>query len=491
MDLNEIIENNTLEQIGRRTRLTEENLEKLFSRDFKGFTKVQTLGFISILEREYRADLSDLRNDCMGYFDGVVKNNNPAQEHIVPHKSIQDTSNLIGGRNNYMGGRYFKPIIVAVAAVFVLYAAWKSYSVSMGSDNNISAQKHNGGFFSSIVNQTKTWMGPDTNGSQSDQHSGSVEQKGWADENSSTKDSFVITERPDEAEKDEKDMVDNTSKEENKIIKTVKQEQAEQNKQKEETTLDEIRQTDQAIAQISQESNSIEKSPLAPEVPSISKDTADQKPYEVTAVKNKKVITQTNTDNKAAAKEETWEKADEMARKKAEAKKNRAKEAARKKAEEAAAKKAAQEKALAAKAAKEKALKAKLAKEKAAKLKAAKEKARKAKLAKEKAAKLKAAKEKNAKKGKLVLVPSKNIWLGIVDLKTMKRRVSKSSSSVSFDDPKGRWIIATGHGHFTFKDGNRVIRFNDGKKHYLIVQKGVMHEIPHATFQKLNQSKVW
>jgi len=70
MQLHEIIEENTLEEISQKTRLSAENLEKIFARDFGAFRKVQAMGFISILEREYHADLSELRSECVAYFSG-------------------------------------------------------------------------------------------------------------------------------------------------------------------------------------------------------------------------------------------------------------------------------------------------------------------------------------------------------------------------------------------------------------------------------------
>ncbi len=484
MDLNEIIENNTIEQISRRTRLTEENLEKLFSQDFKGLTKVQALGFISILEREYRTDLSDMRNKCLEYFGDIVKTNNNSKAQSVPPKSVKDSAAIPSIQRSRFVGKYVKPVAVIIATAVLLYAAWQSYSSSMQSDGNIVSQNSNGGFFSSIVNQTKSWMGGDENITENVSQYTEAEQKGWADEDKNQKNTFVITEQPKEAGKE--DIADKADNEENKTIKKIKLEQAQQEKPKTQTTLEEIQQTDQAIANLSQENNISKQQALAAEVPSIKTEAKKSETNIFNISEKTATVSIVETKQNLQKAQEVKKKAEEKAK---------AEEIARKKAQEqAAAEKAAQEaarqKALAAKAAKEKALKEKLAKEKAAK-EAASKKALAEKAKKAKAAKEKASKEKAAQKAKLVLIPSKNIWLGIVDLKTMKRKVSKTLNSVSFDDPRGRWIIATGHGYFTFKDSNRVIKFNDGKKHYLIVQKGVMHEIPHETFQKLNQSKVW
>jgi hypothetical protein len=70
MQLNELIEEYSMPTISRQTRLSVENLEHLVAREWDKLPKVQALGFISILEREYRINLSGLRKECKEYYDG-------------------------------------------------------------------------------------------------------------------------------------------------------------------------------------------------------------------------------------------------------------------------------------------------------------------------------------------------------------------------------------------------------------------------------------
>ena len=68
MQLNEILEENSIKSISQRTKISEDNLENLLARNFDVLMKIKTLGFISIMEREYKADLSALREEALEYY---------------------------------------------------------------------------------------------------------------------------------------------------------------------------------------------------------------------------------------------------------------------------------------------------------------------------------------------------------------------------------------------------------------------------------------
>ncbi len=68
MQLNEILEENSVKAISKRTNIAEDNIEALLAGDFDKLKKVKTLGFISILEREYKADLSALKEQALSYY---------------------------------------------------------------------------------------------------------------------------------------------------------------------------------------------------------------------------------------------------------------------------------------------------------------------------------------------------------------------------------------------------------------------------------------
>ncbi len=69
MQLNEILEENSTKAISKKTNISETNIDALLAGDFDKLKKVKTLGFISILEREYKADLSALKKEALSYYD--------------------------------------------------------------------------------------------------------------------------------------------------------------------------------------------------------------------------------------------------------------------------------------------------------------------------------------------------------------------------------------------------------------------------------------
>ena len=70
MQLNEILEENSIKSISQKTKISEDNVENLLAANFAALKKIKTLGFISILEREYKADLSTLREEALAYYSG-------------------------------------------------------------------------------------------------------------------------------------------------------------------------------------------------------------------------------------------------------------------------------------------------------------------------------------------------------------------------------------------------------------------------------------
>ncbi len=68
MQLNEILEENSIKGISQKTKISEENLQNLLNANFHTLKKIKTLGFISIVEREYKADLNALREEALEYY---------------------------------------------------------------------------------------------------------------------------------------------------------------------------------------------------------------------------------------------------------------------------------------------------------------------------------------------------------------------------------------------------------------------------------------
>ena len=69
MQLNDILEENSIKAISQKTKIPEDNLEYLFANKFENLNQIKTLGFLSILEREYGADLQVLRTAAKAYYN--------------------------------------------------------------------------------------------------------------------------------------------------------------------------------------------------------------------------------------------------------------------------------------------------------------------------------------------------------------------------------------------------------------------------------------
>lgn len=68
MQLNEILEENSIKTISQKTKISESNLESLLAGNFDTLQKTKALGFIAIIEREYNADLNRLRENALEYY---------------------------------------------------------------------------------------------------------------------------------------------------------------------------------------------------------------------------------------------------------------------------------------------------------------------------------------------------------------------------------------------------------------------------------------
>lgn len=68
MQLNEILEKNSVKAISTKTNISEDNLELLIAERFAALPRAKTLGFFSIIEREYDADLTAIIEKAKKYY---------------------------------------------------------------------------------------------------------------------------------------------------------------------------------------------------------------------------------------------------------------------------------------------------------------------------------------------------------------------------------------------------------------------------------------
>ncbi len=68
MQLDDLTEERSIASIQNRTNLAKDVIENIFAKNFKALNRTQALGAISIIEREFKLDLSPLKEECKHYY---------------------------------------------------------------------------------------------------------------------------------------------------------------------------------------------------------------------------------------------------------------------------------------------------------------------------------------------------------------------------------------------------------------------------------------
>ncbi|WP_201352421.1 hypothetical protein [Hydrogenimonas urashimensis] len=91
----------------------------------------------------------------------------------------------------------------------------------------------------------------------------------------------------------------------------------------------------------------------------------------------------------------------------------------------------------------------------------------------------------------VALTPVVKLWFGTIDLKTKKRRAKVTASPYEIES-RGKKLLVTGHGRFEISDAfGNLFKFNDAKKHYFLIDDGMVKEISSEEFRRLNGGKGW
>ncbi len=108
MQLNDLLQEHTLKSISQRTNISEENLEALFDESFEYLTKVKALGFLSIIEREYGIDVTEIKKRAKEYYE----THNPDEDGLVMEQSVQE---------NKRSGKKWMVIVVLLALIAAVW----------------------------------------------------------------------------------------------------------------------------------------------------------------------------------------------------------------------------------------------------------------------------------------------------------------------------------------------------------------------------------
>ncbi len=111
MQLNEILENNTVKDISIKTNIAEDNIEALIASEFDKIKKVNAIGFISIIEREYGSDLSALKKQALEYYETIHEDTG----FTLSQDLMEESSGKFG---------FFKLIVF----LLIIYAIWYAFT---------------------------------------------------------------------------------------------------------------------------------------------------------------------------------------------------------------------------------------------------------------------------------------------------------------------------------------------------------------------------
>ena len=103
-----MIEEQSIASSARKTNIAELVVRKLFDKEFETMKLPQAMGAIRIIEREYRVNLDDLRQECIVYFD----------EHTSTEIGLVNVSQIKKKKT------IFPKLFTVVLLILFVYSAW-------------------------------------------------------------------------------------------------------------------------------------------------------------------------------------------------------------------------------------------------------------------------------------------------------------------------------------------------------------------------------
>jgi len=112
MQLNELIEQDGIEKVVIKTTISKDNLNYLVNEDFENLSRVKALGFLLILEREYKElEVSKIRERVKSYF----------AEHKPDYDNVIVVAETLSNRGEFS---FFKWFVI----LGILFGSWYLYT---------------------------------------------------------------------------------------------------------------------------------------------------------------------------------------------------------------------------------------------------------------------------------------------------------------------------------------------------------------------------
>jgi len=114
MQLNELIEQEGIENVANKTTISQDNLKYMVSEDFNKLSRVKALGFLVILEREYKElDVSEYREKVKLFFE----ENHPDHDNVIVLRKTSST-------HTKEGFSFFKWFVI----LGIIFGGWYLYT---------------------------------------------------------------------------------------------------------------------------------------------------------------------------------------------------------------------------------------------------------------------------------------------------------------------------------------------------------------------------
>ncbi len=91
---------------------------------------------------------------------------------------------------------------------------------------------------------------------------------------------------------------------------------------------------------------------------------------------------------------------------------------------------------------------------------------------------------------KFQIEPKAKLWMGFIDLSTLKRSQELTSDTVELDPEKG-WLLVFGHGYYKVHLGDEVLDFSEERKVRMLYEDGILREITTDEFKSRNRGDNW
>ena len=195
MELSELFEKYSIEDIAKKTNIPQEKLESLKEKKWEDFRKPQVIGFLNILQREFKADLSDEINEAKEYF----------KEHQV-EKAIASIDMVDSTVSIEHRGYFITKLIYLLTIAALAYAGWYYYNKE--SSPQIEIKDDNSSIISDSISSVKDLLGMDSNAKLNENNSSNEANKTTSKEPKEEVKTSIISNSKNKVEKNQSSKED-------------------------------------------------------------------------------------------------------------------------------------------------------------------------------------------------------------------------------------------------------------------------------------------